>query len=347
MAIPSPHLGVPNVSEAQAPARAAVVQPILTGLLIGAMFLLVFMFALHKPTPHDVPVGVVGTTGALAANPALHGLKLRDLPDVAAARRQIADGTIYAAYDGTGGSAELLVSSAHGAVATRTIEGMFAAVAGHPLPTEDVVPVSKEDPNGVSVFYLIFGVTLGAFLFGQAGFATAPHLPARMKLAQTAVFAVLLGLVAALIARVWIGMMPGPVLAETGVLILLAATVGLFTIALTTLLKDAGVAVSTLVALILGTAISGGPVPADFLPTGFAVFSGTLPPGAAVNALRDLAYYDAGSAYGPILIMAAWLAVAAAVVAGVALHRSRSTPEASRPGAGGERLGDASPLVEQ
>ena len=324
------------MSDEQVPAHAghassplAVVQPILTGLLIGAVFLLVFMFALHKPVPHDVPVGVVGSTGALAGNAAPHGLKLHGVPDAAAARRQIADGTIYAAYDGTGGSAKLLVSSAHGAVATRTIEGTFAAVAGHPLPVEDVVPVSNQDPNGVSVFYLIFGVTLGSFLFGQTCFAAAPHLPARVKLAQTAAFAVLLGLVAALIARVWIGMMPGPVPAETGVLILLAATVGLFTIALTTVLKDAGVAVSTVVALILGTAISGGPVPADFLPSGFAAFSGALPPGAAVNALRDLAYYDAGSAYRPILIMAAWLAVAAAVVAGAALHRSRSTAEAA------------------
>lgn len=289
--------------------RPAFFTPIITGILIGVVFLLIFVPALHKPAPRNVPVGVVGASTAELAQ-RLPGLELRALDDVATAERQIRDGDIFAAYV----PGELLVSSARGSIATNTIKGMVTRAAGGDLRVRDLVPAAEADPNGVSIFYLIFGVTLGAFLFGQGSFAVARHLPVRVKLAQTGVFAVALGVAAALIARVWIGLLPGSVLAETGVLILLAAAVGSFTVAVTSLLKDAGVAVATVVALILGTATSGGALPAEFVPAGFSLFSGVLPSGAAVAALRGLGYYDPADAVVPVLVLLAWIAASVGVV---------------------------------
>ncbi|GAB3669791.1 hypothetical protein GCM10027589_37950 [Actinocorallia lasiicapitis] len=301
------------------PAPVAILTPVITGILIGVVFLLIFIPALHRPEPNGVPVGVVGVpVSQLEASGALDGFDLKTVTDPAAAEKQIKDGDIQAAFISQNGQNSLLVSSAHGAVATNTIKGVFTGVAagtGNPqLAVRDVLPAVKGDPNGVSVFYLIFGVTLGAFLFGQGSFAVARHLPVKIKVAQTLAFSVVIGLLAALIARVWVGVLPGSIPAETGILILLGAAVGSFTLAVTSVLKDAGVAVGTIVALILGTASSGGATPTDFIPTGFAFFSHFLPPGVAVSALHDIGYFKAGDAVVPTLILLAWIIVSLGIV---------------------------------
>lgn len=319
------------------PAPVAFLTPIITGILIGIVFLLIFIPALHKPGPRSVPVGVVGpAVSQLESNAALDGLDLKPVADAAAAEKQIKDGDLYAAYVvKNGGGSELLVASARGATATNTVKGLFTGVAassgGGQLAVRDVVPAVKGDPNGVSVFYLIFGVTLGAFLFGQGSFAVARHLPVKTKMLQTALFSVVLGLLGALIARVWVGILPGSIPAETGVLILLAAAVGLFTVAITSVLKDAGVAIGTIVALILGTASSGGAMPVDFIPAGFAFFAGILPPGVAVSALQDIGYYDAGGALVPVLVLVAWIVISVAVIFVAEGKKASAAPRPSIP----------------
>ncbi len=322
------------------PPKVAFIQPIVTGILIGAAFLLIFILALHKPTPHAVPVGVVASPSVvktLEANKTLTGLDLRQVGSVAEAKQQIKNNDIFAAYVVQGSNDQMLVSSAHGAVATRTLIGMFTDVAaanGAQLPVQDVVPVSPQDPNGISLFYLIFGITLGAFLFGQGAYILAKRLSLRRKTGQTLLFSVLLGIVGALVARVWIQVLPGSVAAETGVLILLAAAIAALTLAITALLGDPGVAVATVVALILGTAVSGGPIPANFIPPGFALFSAALPPGAATTALRDIAYFNAGSVTGPLLVLAAWLVGSALVVVVVTNARRRRATQVTAPNPG-------------
>jgi hypothetical protein len=318
------HTGAP-------PAPVAFLTPIITGILIGVVFLLVFIPALHKPAGHSVPVGVVAPQGVartLESSGHLPGLKLRTVSDVAQAEKQIKDGDIFAAYVVQGTGQELLVSSAHGAVATHTIEGMFTGVAastGAQLRVKDVAPVSGNDPNGISLFYLIFGATLGAFLFGQGSFAVARHLPVRTKMLQATIFSVVLGLVASLVARVWLQVLPGSFLAESGILILLAASVALFSVALTSVAKDAGVALGTMIALILGTGACGGAIPVEFIPPGFAFFD-FLPSGEAMSALRDVAYYDSGNAFVPVMVLLAWIVASVAVIVLMAVSNHGGQP---------------------
>jgi hypothetical protein len=303
---------------------AAFIQPIVTGILIGGAFLLVFLFALHHPSPHAVPVGVIGAPSVSAGIPASDGLALRTLSSTAQAVHEIKQNTIDAAYLVQGGHYQLLASSAHGATAFHTLEGLFTAIAashGGQLQVTDVLPVAPADPNGVSIFYLIFGMTLGAFLFGQTSFAAGRQLPVRRKLLQLAIFSVVLGVIGILVARAWIHVLPGSLLAEGGVTILLAAAIGAFTLAITSVLADAGVALATIIGLILGTAISGGPVPTDFLPSGFAFLSQALPPGATVTALRDIAYFNGDDAVKPLLILVAWLVVCIGVTLAAARRR--------------------------
>lgn len=115
------------------------------------------------------------------------------------------------------------------------------------------MPLTPQDPRGLSLFYLVFGITLGAFIFGQTSHLYGKRLSAYGKLAQVLSFAVPVGLIGAVIAHTWIRVLPGPLLAIAGVLALLALAVGLLTVALTELLGDPGIAIATLIAVILGT----------------------------------------------------------------------------------------------
>jgi hypothetical protein len=312
------------------PPKVAFIQPIVTGILIGTAFLLIFLFALHHPSPRHVPVGVVGApagvVSTLNSGGAIDAIPLRD---AAQARDQVAKGEVDAAYVAGGQQAQLLVAGARGPLEVRTLSAVFTPIAqqsGATLKEEDVVPIDPDDPNGISVFYLIFGMTLGAFLFGQGSHVIGRRLPLSRKLVQTVLFSAVLAIIATAVTEGWVGALSGNPLAVAGVLFLLAGSIGALTVAITTVLGDIGVAVATIVALIFGTAVSGGAAPADFLPAGFGAFSSWLPPGAAVKALRDIVYFDAGAAVGPVLILLAWLVGAAVVVAAVTSVRAKAAP---------------------
>lgn len=206
-------------------------------------------------------------------------------------------------------SGRLLVAGAHGPAVTQTVTGIFTRVAaaqGTRLQVEDVVPLSDEDPRGLSGFYLLFGLTLAGFIFGQTSHMYSKALSPRLRLVQALSFATLAGLAGALIAGPLIGVMPGPFLAVAGILVLLALAVALVTMSFTRLLSDPGIALSTILLVILGNAASGGAVSAYFLPDGFRQLSPWMPPGAATRALADVAYFDASTAWPPVLILLAW-----------------------------------------
>jgi hypothetical protein len=294
----------------------AFVQPLGIGLLIALAFVGTYLVALHKPQPHHLPVAVVAPPEALAplqrslSTQAGDAVDLRPAADAAAARHQLRDGQVVAAYLPSPGRADrLLVAGAQGTTVTQAVTGTFTGAAhghGAGLRVEDVVPLSADDPRGFSGFYVVFGLTLAGFIFGQTSHAYARRLPLGSRLLQALLFAVLAGLAGALLAGPLLGVLPGPLPAVAGVLVLLALATALVTMALTALLGDPGIVVATLVLVILGNATSGGVVAASFLPGGFRQLSPLLPPGAATTALRRVDYFDPGAALGPVVVLAAW-----------------------------------------
>ncbi|MFC5826893.1 ABC transporter permease [Nonomuraea insulae] len=307
------------------PPGLAFAQPIVTGILIGTAFLVIFLLALHHPAPNHVPVGVVGSADVVRTLEAGDAIAPHALNDAGQAKEQVMSGEIDAAYVVEGTQHRLIVAGARGPVENRTLTAFFQKLSGQAaLEVQDVVPISPQDPNGISVFYVLFGVTLGAFLFGQTMHGFRRFLSLGRKLLALAIFSVLLGAISSAVAQGLVGAVPGNPLGVMAVMALLAASVAAFTMGVTTLLGDIGVAVSTIIALILGTAVSGGAGPASFLPAGFAWMSQGMPPGAAATALRDVVYYDAGAALGPVAVMLVWLAISLLVVVGAPAGRRRT-----------------------
>jgi hypothetical protein len=158
----------------------AFVQPLSIGLLIALAFVLTYLIALHKPQPHNLPVGVVASPGVVAQLQRLlsaqagDAVALRPAAAVSAARHQVEHGQLVAAYLPSQGG-RLLVAGGQGTAVT----GIFAGVAGAQgtrLQVDDVVPLSAEDPRGFSGFYVIFGVTLAGFIFGQTSHLGLCHI---------------------------------------------------------------------------------------------------------------------------------------------------------------------------
>jgi hypothetical protein len=306
-------------------------KPIGIGLVIAGAFVVTYLVALHKPAPHRLPVAVVAPAPAVAQIRRAVGTKpgdpldLRTATDPQQARHQLETGQVVGVYLPGGDHSRLWVASAQGLAVSQTVTGIFTSVAaGSRLEVVDVVPLTREDPRGLSLFYLVFGITLGAFIFGQTSHLYGKRLSASGKLIQALSFAVPLGLTGAMIAHTWLAVLPGPLLAIAGVLALLALAAGLFTLALTELFGDPGIAVATLVAVILGNVVAGGATPTYFLPDGFRQLTPALPSGAATQALRHLAYFDPAAATRPVLVLAAWAATSAVVIAVLARRRRAS-----------------------
>jgi hypothetical protein len=294
----------------------AFVQPLGIGLLITVAFVGIYLAALHKPQPHQLPVGVVAPPVVVAqlqrsiSAQAGDAVALRPAGDAARARHQLEHGQLVAAYlPSHGQAARLLVGGAQGTAVTQTVTGIFTHAAqgqGMRLRVDDVVPLSGADPRGFSGFYVIFGVTLAGFIFGQTSHTYSRHLPLGQRLVQALGFAVLAGLAGALLAGPLFGVLPGSFVAVAGVLVLLGLASALATMALTALLGDAGIVVATLLLVIVGNATSGGVVAASFLPAGFRQLSQALPPGAATTALRRVDYFGSVAVLGPVMVLAAW-----------------------------------------
>ena len=295
--------------------------PALIVLVIGAIFVSVYLAAFHAPKPHQLPVAVVGTTTQQAASTEYAGFDLRVYPDLASARNAVQHRDVYAAYDASGpaGSPVLLYSSANGPSVTSLLETTF--LHGKVSAAQDVRPASSGDTRGLSVFYSAFGLVLAGFLFGTMTYQMAPRLEFRWRMAGLAFFSAAGGLAVAAIAGTVFGALPGPFLAVAGLTALMAAAVGGATMALVRLLGPAGVSVSSVLLLILGNATSGGILPPDFLPAWLHPLSSVLPVGVGVRAVQGVAYFHNDGVVRAVVVLGIWIAVCA----GVLWHRDVRT----------------------
>ncbi|WP_393101348.1 hypothetical protein [Streptomyces sp. LN325] len=65
--------------------------------------------------------------------------------------------------------------------------------------------------------------------------------------------------------------------------------------------------VASVLLLILGNATSGGILPATFLPAWLSPLAELLAPAAAIQALRDAAYFDNAHLTGSLVALVAWV----------------------------------------
>jgi hypothetical protein len=306
-----------------APTPRAVTLALLPALVLMLAFAFSYVGAFHDPTPHRVPVAIVGPPAATARLDRLPGgpLDARQASSRADALAQIDDREVYGAFDV--GANRLFVASAANRATAIALESTFnriaAAQRGPAVQVTDVRPLPAKDPNGTAAFYAIiawvFGGYIGATLIGVVG---TPRSRSRRRgaarIGALAGFAVVGGILSVVMLRAGFDVFSSHVVALCAIAALTIFASGAATAGIQAAAGPAGTGLVILVFVILGNAASGGPFARPLLPGLWRTIGGVLPPGASVDLARAALFFDGARIAGPILVLAGWAAIGTALM---------------------------------
>ena len=336
-----PTLPTDNSLAAQRRSTArGVLVPLVASLLIGGLFVGVYLAAFHNPKPHQLPVAVVApadSVSALQSQAAGSGdaLEVVSYPDRGAAETAVAHREVLGALVVAPAGPELLVAGANGPSVTQTLQGALGAASRTgtaPLRTTDVAALSDGDSRALSVFYGAFGVVLAGFLFGLTTMQVGRGLTLAWRAASTVAFSLIAGVVVAWLLQPVFGALPAPFVTTASVVALLALAVSATTAALLQTLGSAGTFVASVVLLVLGNATSTGILPSQYLPGWLEPLASVLPVGVAVRALRGAAYFDGDGLGSGLFVLGAWVLGAGLLFATGARHQRNRSTAAAKPG---------------
>ena len=287
---------------------------------------LTFEAAFHQPTPHNMPIAVVGSrnqvrlvTGELD-RVRLGGFDVRQSPSAAAATTAVRDRTAAAACV-TDSTRTVYVARAASAIRASYLQGVFTRIAAEtgqqPPRVVDLVPLASGDA-GTGIFFFVFPLMMAGLITAIVLLQLPTWGIGRRVIVVAAVGAI--GALAAYLTAVELHVLPGkPLLLAYA--FLLTQVYGQLMVGAAPLLKQYFLPVSLTAALILSVPSSGGTVPPDLLPGLFRDLSYALPLAQGVKITRSIAYFHSTGIAQATLVLGAWAAVAAGTV--VAAWRRR------------------------
>jgi len=278
-----------------------------------AVFVALTLSAFHKPTPHDLPVGIVGSAAvtrqvehALAgADPG--AFRFRSYRGEASATTGIAQREVDGALVASGANLRLLVTQAGGTGPEQALSGAFSAVAarsGHHLTVSDVLPPLASDAQALSSWFVVLSVLIPSLAAGSASALAFRRARRAWSVGATVAAAIVTGAVAAAIADGIAGL--GNYAAIAGIIALFSLAVAAPT-AVVARIWPPLVALAVLAFIVFGIPVSGGPANlASFTPGFLRVLSPVLPLGIAASTIRDVVYFGGHATSPYIWTLAAW-----------------------------------------
>lgn len=328
----------------QRPTRIKGAVLVLGVLLVQLAFILSYVGSFHSPTPHDVSVAVVGPSPVAGQTATQlnsldgHPLQVRTAADEAAARALLTDQQVYGALlIGPDNHDTLLVAGGAGTSVTAAVEQVLTqadTAQQRTLSVSDVVPVSTGDNRGLSGFYLAVGWVVGGYLLATALAVAGSKLRvvrARSeRLAVIGAYSVLSGLGGAFIVEHLLQVYSSHYwqLAALGTLVVFASAA--FTVALETVLDFVGIGLVILLFVVLGNPSAGGAYGTPLLPPFWAAVGPWLTPGAAVEGIRSIVYFDGTGVAQPIWVLAGYAVFGVVLTVGAAWFRGQRTVTAQR-----------------
>ena len=279
-------------------------------VVMGSLFVASYSLALGDPVPHHIDAALVGesSTHPRTVN-AVEGVAQGSLDfhrygSVAGALHAIDQQRVYAALDLTGQRPTLYIASAAGASVARVLEQISAVDPG--VRVVDTHPLTKTDPNGLDIFYLMLVTTIIGFITVFQVGANAGQLELRHSLGFVLALALGASLVLILFDGPLLGRIHLPIGESWGILALHLLAVASFASLMVALIGRWALVPTWLFFVVLGNSSSGGAVSPPLLPRPFALVSQWLPSGATVTALRDAVYFGDYQHAQPIAVLAAW-----------------------------------------
>jgi hypothetical protein len=308
------------IANAATPKTVALV--LIPALVLTLAFAFSYVGAFHDPTPHAVPVAVVGPPTVAAQLDRLPGdpLDARQASSRRAALSDIDDREVYGAYEAA--TNRLFVASAANRATAIALEATFNRVAAAQrrpaVRVTDVKPLPPKDSNGTAVFYgmiaWVFGGYIASTLIGLIG---SPRSPSRRRAAARigalAAHGIVAGILSVVLLRACFGVFSGHVVALCAIAALTIFASGAASAGIQAAAGPAGTGLVILVFVILGNAASGGPFARPLLPGLWRTVGGVLPPGASVDLARSALFFDGARITGPILVLVGWAALGTAL----------------------------------
>ncbi|MFI7632766.1 ABC transporter permease [Nonomuraea sp. NPDC049400] len=290
------------------------------GLFAGS-----YSYAMASPTPHHLPVAVVGVTAETVRGRAFvaglersleASLVLRFYRTYGEAVQAIEEQRVFAVFVVRGEDVRMDVSSASGASVAQLLTQEAPHVAsrvGVRLTVRDVKPLQRADPRGLAIFY----ITLAAVIIGFTGAAqlsaNAAGLNAGERIAFTAVYAALGAFAIVAIVDWLLGALDLPAAESWMILALTMFSTGMVFTMFNAFLGRWAMLPTWGLMVLLGNPSSGGAVSWPLLPSPLGAIGRWLPPGASVNAQHTAVYFGAHQSLMPFLVLGAWTLVSCVV----------------------------------
>ncbi len=298
-------------------------------LLVQGLFVVSYVGALHKPQPHNLPFGVVGTPAAALAAAVDKQLSLRTTTytDKSAAARAIDRRSIYGALIADPSGTSLLVAPAASNAAAIALTNAFtkvAAAGGQKLTVVQVHPLADGDRVGIVPFLVVMALVVGGYLSATMATSLGGAAAIRRHAPILVVVAAIGALATYLLAGPILGGIPsGHFLELWGIFTFLMLAVAFAAAGLQTLFGTIGTLIVIIVFVVFGAPAAGGSVARPFLPSFWGTIGPFLPPGAGTTAVRNTIYFDGNGIGKSLIVLAAYLVAGAVVVFGI----RRRTPQ--------------------
>ncbi|WP_369204919.1 ABC transporter permease [Streptomyces sp. PU-14G] len=291
------------------------------GLFAGS-----YTYAMANPTPHHVPVAVVGKPDSAKDRSAFvagmekalgSSLELRHFRTQQKARQAIEAQKVFAVMrverpEGV----ELDVSSASGASVAQLFQQAGPKVGKKidvPVQVRDLKPLNKGDPRGLAIFYISLAAVIIGFVGAIQLSVHARRLNPPERIAYTVAYALLGGFVIAAVVDWGLGALELPFVHSWLILALTMFTSGMVFTMFNTLIGRWAMLPTWGVMVLLGNPSSGGAVSWPLLPSVLGEIGRWLPPGASVNAQHTAVYFPDHQLLQPYLVLAVWALVSCAV----------------------------------
>lgn len=299
---------MPDPEETPGPRRPNPARPLarpavaLGGVvLFQLLFLSVFAGVLHHPVLHQAPVAVAGRS-PLAQVVSGHGggtVRLVAEPTAGAARAALSGGQVNAAVIAGPAGETLLIQTAAspGTASVLTREFSTAAAALKTLlRVRDLAPLPASDSTGISLFFLVIGWMLGGYVGATAlalvmgGMRSPGPRQAAIRLGLLAGYAVISGLLGALLFGPAMGVVSGYSLPLAGAGMLLVFAAAAATAGLQAVLGLPGTLIAIIAMVVFGDPTAGTSIATPLLASPWNVIGQGLPPSAALSAARGVIY---------------------------------------------------------
>ena len=292
---------------------------ILVPVLLGIGMTLAYLGAFHQPSPHHLPLAIVGDTAQTQVfaqtmnNQGDGALDVRTVADAAQARELVRDRTVAAAYEATPTQANVYLATAASSTTAETVQKIFQPIAFEarlPYNVVDVVPVGEHDSTGQGIFFLLVGLSVGGYAVAAAVAAVAGKhgLLARVVvpvIAAAVVSAIVVGIAAFVydvfdrnVLQVWLLSW----LYDT-----LVMWIG---VALMPILKSWTVLAMTVLFVQLNFTSSGGIFQKALEPGFFASLNDFWAGAGWLDSVTALVYFPGASFGRPVTVLAIWAGVA-------------------------------------